>query len=421
MDTPVIYSQLINFGDSDSESSDETPDICASPMNIKPFTLSNEYESTDNLYDALDSYNKTYLSYLQPYGAEQLMLYPQQNPIFETPLVSNAQLEFDNEEPLQKTMVGQQKERFSWLFHDPLDTNIPSSQPDQAKAYVNLSDVNSYVAKIDSVKYSTAFPYNDPPPVHQPDFLPDTSYQESEEEEEEEDNMFSDSSEEDDWPFCDLASSNDANHSIDKKPTIKIKKPMLLNSLGDSIYPDWATALSNLPPALPLSAYRKYKKSAPNIQTTVCKKPKTNSLRRGSVPSNIIKKGPNNLSTTASSSSLSSLSNNMKKTMKVSDSLNSLATQEEEEPEENTENLCEESEDDEDDEGQASSKKKAKNAAALLKKGKNVDKACNHCKRSHLRCDEMRPCRRCITTGKIGCRDVQHKPRGRPKLPKNLE
>lgn len=50
------------------------------------------------------------------------------------------------------------------------------------------------------------------------------------------------------------------------------------------------------------------------------------------------------------------------------------------------------------------------------KKGRNVDKACNHCKRSHLRCDNMRPCRRCIATGKSGCKDVEHKPRGRPRL-----
>ncbi|RCH85341.1 hypothetical protein CU098_009830, partial [Rhizopus stolonifer] len=34
----------------------------------------------------------------------------------------------------------------------------------------------------------------------------------------------------------------------------------------------------------------------------------------------------------------------------------------------------------------------------LLKKGRNVDKACNHCKRSHLRCDNVRPCRRCVAT-----------------------
>lgn len=56
----------------------------------------------------------------------------------------------------------------------------------------------------------------------------------------------------------------------------------------------------------------------------------------------------------------------------------------------------------------------------ICKKGRNVDKACNHCKRSHLRCDNVRPCRRCVTTGKTGCQDVKHKPRGRPRLQKNL-
>lgn len=56
----------------------------------------------------------------------------------------------------------------------------------------------------------------------------------------------------------------------------------------------------------------------------------------------------------------------------------------------------------------------------LCKKGRNVDKACNHCKRSHLRCDNVRPCRRCVATGKVGCQDVKHKPRGRPRLQKRL-
>ncbi|KAL9554607.1 hypothetical protein MBANPS3_002750 [Mucor bainieri] len=57
-------------------------------------------------------------------------------------------------------------------------------------------------------------------------------------------------------------------------------------------------------------------------------------------------------------------------------------------------------------------------ARTTCKKGRNVDKACNHCKRSHLRCDNVRPCRRCVTTGKTGCQDVKHKPRGRPRLQK---
>ncbi|KAI8362648.1 hypothetical protein BD560DRAFT_491582 [Blakeslea trispora] len=57
---------------------------------------------------------------------------------------------------------------------------------------------------------------------------------------------------------------------------------------------------------------------------------------------------------------------------------------------------------------------------SISKKGRNVDKACNHCKRSHLRCDNVRPCRRCVATGKIGCQDVKHKPRGRPRLQKKM-
>lgn len=59
-------------------------------------------------------------------------------------------------------------------------------------------------------------------------------------------------------------------------------------------------------------------------------------------------------------------------------------------------------------------------SGTICKKGRNVDKACNHCKRSHLRCDNVRPCRRCVATGKVGCQDVKHKPRGRPRLQKRL-
>ncbi|KAI8089310.1 uncharacterized protein BX664DRAFT_385816 [Halteromyces radiatus] len=66
----------------------------------------------------------------------------------------------------------------------------------------------------------------------------------------------------------------------------------------------------------------------------------------------------------------------------------------------------------------SSSTKVLKSKSFVVKKGRNVDKACNHCKRSHLRCDNMRPCQRCTATGKSGCKDVQHKPRGRPKLHK---
>ncbi|KAI8976986.1 hypothetical protein BDB01DRAFT_852944 [Pilobolus umbonatus] len=57
----------------------------------------------------------------------------------------------------------------------------------------------------------------------------------------------------------------------------------------------------------------------------------------------------------------------------------------------------------------------------VIKKGRNVEKACNHCKRSHLKCDKVRPCSRCVASGKIGCEDVDHKPRGRPRLQKKQD
>jgi len=82
--------------------------------------------------------------------------------------------------------------------------------------------------------------------------------------------------------------------------------------------------------------------------------------------------------------------------------------------------IADEEEDDDDDEYQIRAPNAANHGQLPTKKGRNVDKACNHCKRSHLRCDDMRPCRRCVATGKQGCKDVQHKPRGRPKLHKKL-
>ena len=109
--------------------------------------------------------------------------------------------------------------------------------------------------------------------------------------------------------------------------------------------------------------------------------------------------------------------------MRVSESINSLLSDEDEadqEPEEEQELLLEEEEDDDDDEYQIRAPNAANHGQLPTKKGRNVDKACNHCKRSHLRCDDMRPCRRCVATGKQGCKDVQHKPRGRPKLHKKL-
>ncbi|EXJ94331.1 hypothetical protein A1O1_02725 [Capronia coronata CBS 617.96] len=47
----------------------------------------------------------------------------------------------------------------------------------------------------------------------------------------------------------------------------------------------------------------------------------------------------------------------------------------------------------------------------------HVASACINCKKKHLRCDNNRPCRRCIASGKEEtCVDVEHKKRGRPPL-----
>ncbi|KAI9297661.1 hypothetical protein K502DRAFT_363068 [Neoconidiobolus thromboides FSU 785] len=50
-----------------------------------------------------------------------------------------------------------------------------------------------------------------------------------------------------------------------------------------------------------------------------------------------------------------------------------------------------------------------------VKRHKNVGRACTHCKKAHLACDESRPCKRCTHLGKQNCVDVEHKRRGRPK------
>ena len=49
------------------------------------------------------------------------------------------------------------------------------------------------------------------------------------------------------------------------------------------------------------------------------------------------------------------------------------------------------------------------------KRHKHVGKACVHCKKAHLACDNERPCRRCVHLGKTDCVDVEHKRRGRPR------
>ncbi|RVX67655.1 hypothetical protein B0A52_08184 [Exophiala mesophila] len=54
---------------------------------------------------------------------------------------------------------------------------------------------------------------------------------------------------------------------------------------------------------------------------------------------------------------------------------------------------------------------------ATRKPKAHVASACVNCKRKHLRCDNNRPCNRCINNNKAdSCRDVEHKKRGRPPL-----
>ncbi|KAJ3292268.1 hypothetical protein HK104_005428 [Borealophlyctis nickersoniae] len=50
-----------------------------------------------------------------------------------------------------------------------------------------------------------------------------------------------------------------------------------------------------------------------------------------------------------------------------------------------------------------------------IKRQKHVGKACVHCKKAHLACDQARPCKRCVHLGKTDCVDVEHKRRGRPR------
>ena len=52
-------------------------------------------------------------------------------------------------------------------------------------------------------------------------------------------------------------------------------------------------------------------------------------------------------------------------------------------------------------------------AGGEKRRGRHVARACQHCKKAHLACDEQRPCKRCVRLGKTDCRDVEHKRRGR--------
>lgn len=219
------------------------------------------------------------------------------------------------------------------------------------------------------------------------------------------------------WPSLNSSFSTPTIHSK-QKLMIKIKKPSSNSALPSPYgeHPTWSGLIS---PKLSKSAntYRnKYRKSASNIYNITTKKKNKlldNTKRRGSAPQRLTHNhSTSSLNSIHSSSSLSSLSNTLQRSMRVSDSMNFLTRHSSDEEEEAIED--EEEDDEDDDEYQI----RTAHASSQLptKKGRNVDKACNHCKRSHLRCDDMRPCRRCVATGKTGCKDVQHKPRGRPKL-----
>ena len=66
-------------------------------------------------------------------------------------------------------------------------------------------------------------------------------------------------------------------------------------------------------------------------------------------------------------------------------------------------------------------KKKAKKqtchekSVKTAKRSKHVGKACTHCKKAHLACDNERPCSRCRHLNREYCVDVEHKKRGRPR------
>lgn len=220
-----------------------------------------------------------------------------------------------------------------------------------------------------------------------------------------------------------------------KKPKYSVPSPM--SSALPSPYGEhpWDLVSPKSSKSAGYKSSSKYRKSMPNIYNaataTSSGKKKTSKFdpkgRRGSAPHRLTihnNTSASSMGSLHSSSSLSSLSNNLQRSMRVSESIHSLLSDEDEADQELEEEhellLEEEEEDDDDDEYQIRAPNAPNHGQLPTKKGRNVDKACNHCKRSHLRCDDMRPCRRCVATGKQGCKDVQHKPRGRPKLHKKL-
>lgn len=309
---------------------------------------------------------------------------------------------------------------------------------------MNIQDVNSFVAEADSIKHSntansclnnnTAFLHPHHHHHHGHNHFSSSDSTTNEEDSEEDD--YSDSENELRWPamlntsYSTPTTTNATSNTTSNKQKlmIKIKKSSSLNNSAlPSPYGDWNDFISpkSSKSTSTANSYRanpKYsRKSMSNIfnmtthqhGTTTKKKSNKlldNSKRRGSAPHRLTlnhNHSSSSLGSLHSSSSLTSLSNNLQQAMRVSDT-NSFLSEDEED-------VDEEGEDDEDDEYQI---RQNQPNQLPTKKGRNVDKACNHCKRSHLRCDDMRPCRRCVATGKTGCKDVQHKPRGRPKLHK---
>ncbi|ORE09571.1 hypothetical protein BCV72DRAFT_222887 [Rhizopus microsporus var. microsporus] len=451
MDSPLIYSQLINLEDSEAESSDE--------LSSKFIAKDDDVDDPTAIYDTLDSYNKLYLNCLQPYEYNN---HPFDKPILKDAIICDAPLGIAYDDSLQQT-IDQQKESYSWIYNDPTDNIVKS--PGNSRAYVNLNDINSFVAKRDSIHHSTLFPYSEDPYGYLDNYMPPTVFEDSDlEDEEDEDEDDEDEEEdgggegddeggndddifsEDEWPFYNVTASASTFHSDNQaKLTIKIKKPFSTTAINSTLFDDWtlpngqttmAANIANIATAAAAAAAsasssssttttslanaHKYRKSMPNIQAATSKKSKPKTGRRKSTPFRLPEKSKssNSLCLMTASSSLSSLSSNLKRSMKVSDSLSSLLTLESDLADTEHEDLTAQ-ETEEDKQLLLKQKAKALTLGVQIKKGKNVDKACNHCKRSHLRCDDMRPCRRCIATGKVGCKDVQHKPRGRPKLIKN--
>lgn len=124
MDSPLIYSQLINLEDSETEGSDD--------LSSKFITKDNDDDPT-TIYDTLDSYNKLYLNCLQPYEYNN---HPLDKPILKDAIICDAPLGIAYDDSLQQT-IDQQKESYSWIYNDPLDNIVKS--PGNSRTYVNLN------------------------------------------------------------------------------------------------------------------------------------------------------------------------------------------------------------------------------------------------------------------------------------------